>query len=317
MEPYKPPLWLSNGHLLSIYPSLFRRVDTGAIVRERIATPDADFLDLDWMRVGSRALVIISHGLEGNSRRHYVQGMARAANSVGWDALGWNFRSCGGEMNRHLRFYHSGATDDLAVVIRHALACGSYKAVVLVGFSMGGNLTLVHLGQQGEGLPDCVKGAVVFSVPCDLQASAQALAKPRNKIYMRRFLRDLHTKMREKHRRFPGAIDLSGYRDIQSFKEFDDRYTAPLHGFRNAHDYWQQCSSRHYIHAIRVPTVIVNAEDDPFLADACYPHAEVKANSKVMLETPRRGGHVGFVSFDAGGHYWSEQRVMHFLNSLS
>jgi uncharacterized protein len=311
---YKAPYFFRNGHLQSIYPSLFRKLNDHFMARERIDIDDGDFLDLDWCRNGSRRLVIISHGLEGHSRRPYVLGMAKAVVENGWDALAWNFRSCGGSMNRNLRFYHSGATEDLHRVIDYAAESGCYDEVVLVGFSMGGNLSLVYLGQEKPEPNSIVKKAVVYSVPCDLSASAEQLTKPQNTIYMKRFLKELKMKMQEKEKNFPREVDLTGYDEIKNFRQFDDRYTAPIHGFKDADHYWAQCSSRRYIRNIKVPTLIVNAKDDPFLSEACYPHDEVDANKNVKLETPATGGHVGFVSFNKNNLYWSEQRALAFLS---
>lgn len=310
---YRAPYFFRNGHIQSIYPSLFRKLDDRFMVRERINIEDGDFLDLDWCRNGSRRLVVISHGLEGHSRRPYILGMAKAVVDNGWDALAWNFRSCGGSMNRHLRFYHSGATEDLHRVVNFAVESGDYDEVALIGFSMGGNLSLVYLGDSQTAPNPKVKKSVVYSVPCDLSASAEQLAQPQNRIYMSRFLKDLKAKMLAKEKLFPDLLDLTGYEEIKNFRQFDDRYTAPIHGFRNADHYWEHCSSRRYIRNIQVPTLIVNAKDDPFLASACYPHDEVDKNPKVCLETPETGGHVGFVSFNKNNLYWSERRAVAFL----
>lgn len=166
MEPYRPPLLLCNGHLETIWPAVLRRPPLPDYRRERIATPDDDFLDLDWVANGQERLVVLSHGLEGDSRRAYVTGMANAFSSSGWDVLAWNFRGCGGQINRQPCFTHNGSTGDLDAVVRHALAVGRYRTLVLVGFSMGGNLCLVYLGREAVLVPQQVKAAVVFSVPC-------------------------------------------------------------------------------------------------------------------------------------------------------
>ncbi len=228
---YRPPVWLRNGHVQSIWPTLFRKVQMPEPQTEVISTPDDDQLHLDWYRQHSNRLAIISHGLEGHSRRPYVLGLARALMAAGWDVLAWNFRSCGGVMNRQPRFYHSGATEDLEIVINHALG-KNYQNLFLSGFSMGGNLTLLYLGQQGEQVDSRISGAVVYSVPADLAGSADMLALPSRKIYMQRFLNDLHGKMQEKSELFPDLIDVSGFRDIRNFHEFDNRYTAPLAWFQ-------------------------------------------------------------------------------------
>lgn len=314
LSEYTAPLWLRSGHLQTLYPSLLRRLEPVAYRRERIATPDDDFLDLDWATVGSDSLAVISHGLEGHSRRSYVQGMVRALNQAGIDALAWNFRGCSGEPNRRLRLYHNGAIDDLDSVIRHAAP--AYRSLYLIGFSLGGNLTLLYLGQQAASLPAAVKGSIVFSAPCDLTDAATALARRQNAIYMRYFLRTLHDKLKAKQQRFPGRVDLRGFEQIRTFRDFDQRYTAPLHGFAGAEDYWTRCSSRPWLGAIAVPTLIVNAGDDPFLAGGCYPVAECAANDKVTLQVTRYGGHVGFVRPGKGGRYWSEERAVGFLREV-
>jgi len=312
---YKPPLFLKNRHLQTIYPVFFRKFDTSFYERERITTPDDDFLDLDWSCIGSKQLAIISHGLEGNSFRSYVVGMVRAFNKHGWDALAWNYRSCSQETNRKLRFYHNGTTDDLECVINHAMNTERYESLVLIGLSMGGNLSLVYLGQKGANINPIVKKAVVFSVPCDLKGSSIKLAKPINKIlYMKRFLNMLHEKIKAKMEIFPHKINDLDYNKVQNFKDFDDRYTAPIHGFKNAEDYWHKCSSKQFIPQIKIPTLIVNAANDPFLSESCYPIEEAAANPKIFLEIPQSGGHVGFVEFNKEKMYWSERRAIQFVN---
>jgi predicted alpha/beta-fold hydrolase len=309
---YKPPCFLKNGHVQTIYPVWFRTAPAVAYQRERINTPDNDFLDLDWSVHQNNRLVIISHGLEGNSHRAYVKGMVNAATRNGWDALAWNYRSCSGEPNKKLRSYHNGVVDDLTCVIHHAKTRYAYRQIALVGFSLGGNLNLLYLGSCR---PDpIVKKAVVFSVPCDLKGSSEELKKPFNKIYMKRFLHLLHQKIKAKAALFPDQINDKGYKTIKDFKGFDDRYTAPIHGFKDAHDYWAKCSSKPHISKIRIPTLIVNAVNDPFLSDSCYPVSEADANPNVRLCMPDSGGHVGFIAFNSNNLYWSEKTAVSFLN---
>lgn len=313
---YRPPGWLRSGHLQSVWPTLFRRISLHDPHREILTTPDNDELHLDWYRQGHPRVAVLSHGLEGHSRRPYVLGLTRALLRAGWDVMAWNFRSCGGEMNRQPRFYHSGATEDLDHVITHVLK-EDYPDVALSGFSMGGNLTMLYLGQQGAGIDPRIRGAVTFSVPCDLAGSAEVLARPSRKIYMQRFLNDLHRKMAQKARLFPGLIDVQGFSEIRSFREFDDRYTAPLHGFRDAEDYWAQSSCLGRLKDIRVPALMVNALDDPFLSRQCFPQGRELLGEYVTVEAPRWGGHVGFVERASDGYYWSERRAVAFLDSLS
>lgn len=309
---YKPPLFLFNGHLETIFPSLIRRVTVPPYVRERISTPDDDFLDLDWIRTGSKKLLIISHGLEGSSDRAYVKGLAKAALGNGFDVLAWNFRGCGGEINRQLRFYHSGATDDLHTVVKHALNNGTFNEINLAGFSLGGNLTLKYLGERSHHSP--LKRAVVFSVPLDLHTSCAKISQPSNWIYANRFLRSLKQKVVLKSARFP-ELETRYLPTIRTIQAFDDVYTAPLHGYRDAADYYTQNSSIHFVGAIKIPTLIINAMNDPFLSRACFPVDLLRDHAHVRLETPSRGGHVGFAQFTPAGLYWSEARAIEFLTA--
>ncbi|CAG35182.1 YheT family hydrolase [Desulfotalea psychrophila] len=316
-RPYLPPLWLRNGHIQSIYASLSRPRYRLNYQRERIDTPDNDFLDLDWSLCGenrSRDLIILSHGLEGHTRRNYITGMAGCLNKAGIDSLSWNYRGCSGEPNRQLRMYHNGVIDDLDLVVRHGIGAG-YKNIFLIGFSLGGNLTLLYLGKTGKGLAKEIRGAVAFSVPCDLAGAAEEISKPKNAIYMRRFLKDLHTKVKAKQDLFPTKINDHGYGRIKNFKEFDDCYTAPIHGFKNAEDYWQKCSCLPWLDKIKLPCMMVNSLDDPFLSKSCYPVEIARQTKQLHLIRPRYGGHVGFVALNREKEYWSEAITKSFIRS--
>ena len=310
---YTAPWGLGNGHLQTILPVLFRQVEPITCERERITTHDVDFLDLDWNRGHhSNSLVIITHGLEGNSANASVQGMAGAFHRAGWDTLAWNLRGCSGEMNQLLRTYHSGAWEDLHCVIEHA--AGSYRHIALVGFSIGGNLTLKYLGDRGSSIHPCIIGAVAFSVPCDLASSALALEGRINSIYMNHFLRDLRRKIREKAAAFPSGISTAGLDRIRTFREFDGAYTAPLNGFHSAEDYWSRASSKPSLAGITIPTLLVNARNDPFLGPKCFPREEAVANPHLHLELPESGGHLGFLTF--AQEYWSETRAVEFCERI-
>src|ERR1044071_2340706 len=310
---YRCPRLLSNGHLQTLWPNFLRRVRPLLYRRERIQTPDGDFLDLDWAQKGSQKIAVLSHGLEGDSKRHYMLGMVVALVKNGWDAVSWNARGCSGETNRVLRFTQSGATEDLHTVLSHVTSANNYSRIALIGFSLGGNLTLKYLGERSHELDSRIKAAVAFSVPCDLQAGSIQLAKPMNWIYMQRFLVSLYIKIRAMMKVVPGKIDDRGYGRLRNFKDFDDRYTAPIHGFKDAEDYWRKCSCKQFLENIRVPTLLVNAGNDPFLAQECYPVEEARENSCLHLEIPSTGGHVGF-GFNSGGEYWSETRAVPFLS---
>ncbi len=304
---FSPPFILRNGHVQTILGAILPRRHLPPCEGERLELPDGDFLDLDWMRAGHRRLAILSHGLEGNSKNSDIRGLAAAMNASGWDALAWNFRGCSGEENRLARFYHSGETLDLAAVIAHAAE--RYEDLALVGFSLGGNMTLKYLG-EGPAHP-AIRAAVAVSVPIDLASSAQALDRQRgNRIYLGRFMKSLISKVEAKAIRFPAEIDLSGIRSIRSFAEFDDRYTARIHGFRDAEDYWAQSSARQFLPDIRVPTLLLNALDDPFLTPESFPIPEAEKNPQLFLECPAHGGHLGFV--DAHG-FWIGRRIPEFL----
>jgi predicted alpha/beta-fold hydrolase len=310
---YTRPFFFFNAHVETIYPSLIRKVELQPYQRERITTPDNDFLDLDWLKQGSFELMIISHGLEGNTQRAYIKGMARVGYQQGLDVLTWNYRGCSEEMNKVIRFYHSGATDDLATVIDHANSLGQYKRIYLVGFSLGGNLTLKYLGEKRP-RPESVKKSITFSVPMDLHTSCEKISKPSNWIYSQRFLRSLRKKVIDKSK-IMREVDSRGLDKIKTLREFDDHFTGPIHGFKDALDYYRQCSAIRFVREISIPSLIISAANDPFLSAECYPHELLKAHPHVLFESPAQGGHVGFTQFSKNGLYWSEQRAIDFIKN--
>ncbi len=312
MEYRHPPLYF-HPHIETIAPALLRKIKGFAYTRrERIDTPDDDFLDLDFVENKNDEVVILSHGLEGNSTRPYILGMARALARENFDIIAWNYRGCSEEMNRQLRFYHSGATDDLQLVINHALI-KDYKKIHLLGFSLGGNITLKYLGEQGAQLNPAIQTGVAFSVPLDLHSSCIKISTPGNFIYAKRFLRHLKEKVRIKSRMMPEQLDARPLKNIKTLIDFDDQYTAPIHGFKDAVEYYNACSSIHFLNTIKTPTLIVNAQNDPFLSNQCYPVKPLEKHRYVNLEIPKRGGHVGFTEFTSDGIYWSEKRALGFI----
>jgi predicted alpha/beta-fold hydrolase len=309
---FVPPFWLRNGHAQTILGAILPRRLNIPWVRERLELEDGDFLDLDWWRQPSngRRLAILCHGLEGSSRGGYIEGTASVLHARGWDVLAWNFRGCSGEPNREPRSYHSGETGDLARVIRHAKAEGP---LALIGYSLGGNVTVKYLG-EGSSDPRIV-AAVAVSVPLDLASCAAALdQRPGNRLYLRRFLRSMTAKAEAKIRLFPGKVPPISLAARRSIVAFDDAITAPLHGFRDAADYYAKCSGRFFLDGIRVPTLILSARDDPFLAEAAFPEGEAEKSAWLHMEAPERGGHVGFLDFARGVAPWSERRVADFLD---
>ncbi|HMC33976.1 MAG TPA: alpha/beta fold hydrolase [Myxococcales bacterium] len=295
-----------------MFGPLFRRGAGVEVSRERWELSDGDFLDVDRLAGPEPApLLIVLHGLEGSSSAHYVQGLLTQAKRRGWRALAMNFRSCSGEPNRLLRSYHSGETGDLDEAVRRASAGGA--PVMAAGCSLGGNVLVKWLGEQGGSAP--IRAAVALSVPFDLKACAQALdaAAPMSLVYRTRFLRSLKRKAAEKARRFPEQIDLARVRAARTLFEFDEALTAPVHGFEDAEDYWAQSSSGPYVGRVRVPLLLVSAEDDPFIPPRCLPRGAASANPKVTLETFPRGGHLGFVAGPIRPWFWAEWRASEFL----
>lgn len=308
-----PPKLLFNGHLETIIPSIFRTIDGVIYSRERIDTPDDDFLDLDWSKVGSEKLLIISHGLEGSSDRHYVKGLVKLFNQNGFDVLAWNNRSCSGEMNRAKILYHHGASYDLETVINHVENEYDYKAYYLSGISMGGAQTLKYLGENGGSLNPKIKSATVYSTPCNLEDSAATLKERRNAFYKKRFLGKLKAKLFLKEKQHPGLVDVELLKTVNDFDTFDTQFTAKLYGFKDAKDFYHAVSADNWIKDIEIPTLIINAINDPLLKDRCYPIKLAEKHPNIFLEMPKRGGHTGFL-LKGQEFSWAEMRFLEFLN---
>ncbi|RIV70809.1 YheT family hydrolase [Flagellimonas aequoris] len=312
---YKPPLFFRNGHLATIYSGIIRSVNGVVQKRERLILSDGDFLDLDWSEAtqSTQKLVILLHGLEGDGQRPYITGSAKILNENGYDACAVNYRGCSGETNRLYRSYHSGATEDLIEVIDHILNTRNYSEIYLKGFSLGGNLLLKYLG-EGNQIPKEMKGAVAVSVPCSLHNSCTQLLSPKNVLYAQRFKKNLLDKLRQKQQLFPERITNADIKKIKTLKDFDDIYTSRAHHFKDALDYYEQCSSLQFLPNIAVPSLIINAKDDSFLGPECYPFEEVDRNHNLYLETPNYGGHVGF--WGKKNITYTEKRALDFFESL-
>ena len=283
--------------------------------RERIVLQDSDFIDLDWSFASERSnkLLIILHGLEGNAQRPYITGTARLFNSSGFDTVAVNLRGCSGQPNLLYRSYHSGATEDLMAVIKHVVLKMHYDRIYIKGFSLGGNMVLKYLGESHI-IPHQLKGAVAVSVPCDLKGSCEELLKFKNAVYARRFLYTLKKKLEQKRQHFPNRITREEFDSIKRLVDFDDVYTSKAHGFSDALDYYQRCSSLQFLDQIKVPTLIINALNDSFLSPECFPIKAAKHNPNLYLEMPKYGGHVGFVS--KSGAYYNEYRALDFLTAI-
>ena len=309
---FRPHWILANGHVQTLLGAWVRKQSI-LYHRERLELSDGDFLDLDWKRQGHRRLVIFSHGLEGSSTSSYIAGLAKEVNAHGWDALAWNMRGCSVEVNRLPRRYHSGESGDLRTVVNHAAV--DYDAVALVGFSLGGNVSLKYLGEQ-PAHPKIVC-AVGISVPVDLRASADALDRQwQNRLYLRNFLGPMVAKMERKAQLFPDQVASPKRFNIRSLRQFDDLYTAPLHGFEDAEDYWRKSSSKPYLARIDVPTLLINARNDSFLTSHSLPFDEARTSPHLILEAPASGGHVGFLTSPTAVP-WYLKRVPEFIDSLN
>ncbi len=313
---YKPPLLFRNSYVNTIYPVYFRKHIQPQYERVRLDTPDADFLDLDFSRVGSDSLVIVLHGLEGSSQSQYARGIAAYFNSKKCDALAVNHRGCSEENNLRPQSYHMGQTDDLRFIIEYLEEEGDYRNVFLVGFSLGGNVTLKYLGEEGADLPEIVRGAVTFSVPIHIPSANTEIRKRKNAPYLSRFLTTMIAKAQEKMERLPEEFPVHEQFNPKTFDEFDELITAPVHGFAGAEDYWNKSSSINFIPDIKVPTLLVNARDDTFLSEKCYPVELAKKHPYFYFEMPKYGGHCGFYANGEEGEVWFEKRAWEFFEEL-
>ncbi len=312
---YKPSLFFRNGHLSTIYPNLTRKVKGVKQTRERVELEDHDFIDLDWSYSTSKTsnLLILIHGLEGNGQRQYILGIAKHVNQNNWDAVAINLRNCSGEINRLYRSYNAGASDDLRRIVNHITSKYSYNNIALNGFSLGGNLILKYLGESSH-IPSVIKAAVAISVPCDLHNSLNELNKPKNKLYALRFIKHLKEKLYERALSFPEKITKKDIDNCKTLQDIDDLYTSKAHGYKNALEYYKKCSSKQFLSQINIPTLIINAKNDSFLGEHCYPIHEASQSSSLFLEMPKYGGHVGFVS---NSHiFYNEHKTLEFISSI-
>jgi predicted alpha/beta-fold hydrolase len=310
---FKTVFPFSNGHFNTVYRNLFTcpRI---LFQRERIPTADGDFLDLDRASVKSKHVALLLHGLEGNSQSKYILSTALYLNRQNTDVIVLNMRGCSGEKNRLFKSYHSGETDDLNATVLHIDKNYDYQSISLIGFSMGGNMVLKYAGERK--LKPAIKCVVAIGAPCDLKGSAKTLSEKSNSLYMKRFLKTLTRKVVQKSIDHPKeCLDIKTIRKSKSFLDFDNLYTAPSFGFKDAEDYWKQASSLFYLEGIQTPTYLLSANDDPFLSESCYPYKIAENNPFLFLETPKTGGHIGFShSFQNRKNTWCEQKILTFIS---
>jgi hypothetical protein len=313
---YNPQSIFKNKHFNTIYRTFFHQFSV-SYSRERLETNDGDFLDLDFSNVGSHKIVVIIHGLEGSSNSKYVQSLSHVLNNSKFDTVAINLRGCSGEPNRLLSSYHSGKTDDLDAVLTYLENHFAYQEYYIVGYSLGGNMTLKYAGEKGSSISKKIQKVVGVSVPCDLKGSSESLSTFWNKIYMERFLITLKQKALEKLKLFPNSfLNQEKIKNATNFFDFDNLYTAPAHGFIDANDYWSKCSSKQFIPEIKIPSLLVTAQDDPFLSPTCFPVKEAQENVFFTLEMTKYGGHVGFNDkFPTSQGLWLEDRIVNFFQN--
>jgi predicted alpha/beta-fold hydrolase len=280
--------------------------------RERITLRDGDFIDLDWSyaKKTSKSIIVLLHGMEGHGQRPYVTGPALLFNNNNVDAICVNFRGCSGELNLKYSSFHSGMTEDLEDIIKYVVSLNRYDSIFIKGISLGANILLKYLG-EGNNIPIQVKAGMAVSAPCDLSGSAKALHKLINLPYQINFLWGLLKLLKQKQKQFPNIISRSQIRSIFTLNDFDEVYTSRAHGFKNAQDYYAKASSLQFLKSIKIPVLILNALNDSFLSKDCFPYEEAKKNSSLYLETPKFGGHVGFIS--RKGFYYNEKRALDFF----
>ncbi|MEE9492391.1 MAG: hydrolase [Gammaproteobacteria bacterium] len=309
---FKPAWWLASPHAQTIYPSLFRKTRLPALQRKRLELPDGDFVDLDWTPDTSGPLVLILHGLEGNIQSHYAAGVLSTLYKASMTIVFMHFRGCSGEPNRLTRSYHSGETSDLKFVVRTLRNDYPTREISIIGFSLGGNVLLKWLGEQAVNAN--IQRAVAISVPFELSTAADVLEQGASRLYQRYLLNRLLRSVQTKMKIMDLPIDAQDLRKLTTLRAFDNTVTAPLNGFSSAEDYYSQCSSRQFLTHIRTPTLIIHAEDDPFMNTSVIPKNSELSES-VTLEISKHGGHVGFISSHKlpDPIYWLDLRIRQFL----
>lgn len=310
---FRPAWWLPGAHLQTLYPTLCRRRTHPRLARERLELADGDFVDLDWTDANGGPVVLVLHGLEGSLNSHYTGGILAALQGAGYRAVLMYFRGCSGEPNRLPRGYHSGETADLQAVIDH-IRRHHATALAVIGYSLGGNVLLKWLGEQGSAAP--LTTAVAVSVPFDLDSAARRLEQGLSRIYQRHLLHKLRRSVRIKAAAHAPPVPLERLSQLTNFRRFDDAVTAPLHGFQGVDDYYRRSSSRQYLGRIAIPTLVLQSEDDPFLPASAIPGAD-ELGRAVTLELAARGGHVGFIAgaLPFAAEYWLEERICRHLRA--
>lgn len=310
---YKPPkIWYKNPHLTTIYVSRFLKTDLPNYERERLELADGDFIDVDYLIQSPTKAIILCHGLEGMSTSTYNNKSANYFRDQGFSVFAWNNRSCSGEMNRLLKLYHHAVVEDLEAVIQSVIAKG-FEEIYLLGFSMGAAHILNYLGRCE--VDSKIKGSVAVSAPIQLKDSSETLKRGFNRIYLKNFTYKIAKKLAIKREQFPDALDWGKLERIKSFDEIDEYFTAPTGGFIDREDYYKKASPAYSLDGIKHPVLILNALDDPFLGDGCYPIDFAKRNPYVFLELTKNGGHCAYPSHISKQSY-SEIRAFEFFQNI-
>jgi uncharacterized protein len=314
---YRAPGWLPGGHAQTIYPFFVPRPRV-SYRRERIDTPDGDFIDFDWLDSAGTAddapLVVLFHGLEGNSGSHYALALMAHLASLGWRGVVPHFRGCSGEPNRRPRAYHSGDYTEVGWMLHTIRKLSPDVPLYAVGVSLGASALLNWLGREEHRAAGTVTAAAAVSTPLDLTAAGIAIEQGLNRIYSKHFRMTLVPKALTMARRFPGTLDAAAIARVDSMHSFDDVVTAPLHGFGGADDYWKRASSKPWLRAVTVPTLVLNARNDPFIPAASLP-TRVEAGAAITLEQPEGGGHGGFLGPRFPGRLnWLPRRLVAFFS---
>lgn len=306
---YIPKGRYQGGHYNTIITSVVLKSPEVGYERERINTHDGDFLDLDCLRNGNRRAIILCHGLEGSSDSQYMRLFADHYSSRAWDVIAMNYRGCSGEPNLAYRMYNSGTTDDINAVAQHISK--DYDQIVIIGFSLGGNLTLKYLGERLYDLPDNLVTGVAISAPVHLSNASQQLLKWDNILYQLKFIQSLAGKVRMKKKQYPDKLSLWPLWRCYNLYQFDDLYTAPMYDYQDAEDYYAHNASIQFIPSLERPALLLNAEDDPFLGELCYP-AHLSSDLFHYCQ-PKYGGHCGF-STSKTERSWLPSKVESFIN---
>lgn len=313
---FTPPRWMRSPHVQTVWPVLFRRRPALALRRERLELPDGDFLDLDWTPQRSGPIIVVFHGLEGSIRSHYASAIMRAVRDAGHHAVLAHFRGCSGEPNRLSRAYNAGDTGDIAQVVQVVQQRCPGRPVIAIGYSLGGNALLKWLGETGDSNP--LTAAVAVSVPFLLAEGARRIRHGISRLYLRYLLGKMKASVRRKQMLRGLNLDLPPLDTLHDFYEFDDKITAPLHGYNGVDDYYARASCRRYLSSIRRPTLILHSRDDPFMYPSTVP-SEGELSQDITLELSEHGGHVGFVEqpFAGRGPWWLERRILQWVHEAA